>query len=114
MVENATSFTGNGLRDWLIQRVTAVIFAAYFIFLLLFVNFNQINFQVWQQLFSNQWMKYGTMFALGALILHAWIGLWTILTDYVKPFSLRLLLEILVVLGLLGFFIWGFNIIWSV
>lgn len=34
MVNNVTSLTGNGLKDWLIQRVTAVYFAAYLIFYL--------------------------------------------------------------------------------
>lgn len=29
MVANVTSLTGNGLKDWLVQRVTAVYFAAY-------------------------------------------------------------------------------------
>lgn len=29
MVNNVTSLTGNGLKDWLIQRVTAVYFAVY-------------------------------------------------------------------------------------
>lgn len=34
MVTNVTSLTGNGLKDWLIQRVTAVYFAVYTIFII--------------------------------------------------------------------------------
>ena len=34
MVTNVTSLTGNGLKDWLIQRVTAVYFAIYVLYLL--------------------------------------------------------------------------------
>lgn len=38
MVNNVTSLTGNGLKDWLIQRVTAVYFAAYLIFIWIYIG----------------------------------------------------------------------------
>ncbi|MFO3149978.1 succinate dehydrogenase, hydrophobic membrane anchor protein, partial [Legionella pneumophila serogroup 1] len=51
MVNNVTSLTGNGLKDWLIQRVTAVYFAAYLIFLFGFILANpDLNFSQWHLL----------------------------------------------------------------
>ena len=115
MVNNVTSFTGNGLRDWLIQRVTAVILGAFSIFLLVFFMLHHpMDYSTWRNLFSQQWMKIFTLLTIGSLGMHAWVGIWTVLTDYIKPACLRLLLEVLVILALIVYVIWGFNIFWSV
>ncbi len=115
MVKNATSYSGSGLRDWLIQRVTAMILALYVIFLAGYILLvPKLTFVVWESLFSHMMMKVATLFALLALIMHAWIGMWTILTDYVKCVCIRLVLEIAIVIALVSYFIWGAIILWSV
>ena len=89
-VKNATSYSGNGLRDWLVQRVSAIVLAAYLIFLLCFlVTHPNLTYEAWALLFSNMFMKIMTILVLLALLLHSWVGLWTVLTDYVKPAWLR-------------------------
>ena len=40
MVSSITSLTGNGLKDWLIQRVSAVYFAVYSLFLFFYLFFH--------------------------------------------------------------------------
>lgn len=115
MVNNAMSFTGSGLRDWVVQRVTAVILGAYLVFMIgFFAMHPNLQYQDWHSLFASNYMKLGTLFMLGALSLHAWVGVWTILTDYVKPVFLRFFLEIVVILALIAFFVWGIDIIWSI
>ena len=42
-----------------------------------------------------------------AVIFHAWIGAWTVITDYVNPPLLRLLAKLLLWLFLFGCFIYG-------
>lgn len=114
MVTNVTSLTGNGLKDWLIQRVTAVYFAAYTLFLLAYLIFHpQLNYEQWHTLFHCVWFQVATVIALLALTLHAWIGIWTVTTDYMKCTALRLSIQMLVVLWLLGQFIWGLMIVWG-
>ena len=34
-------------------------------------------------------MQLFTLLALAALLLHGWIGLWQVITDYIKPAALR-------------------------
>lgn len=113
MVDNVTSLTNNGLRDWLVQRMTALVIAAYTIFLVCFFCFNSpLTYHAWKALFTNPFMRLASVFTLGSLLLHAWIGIWTVTTDYIKPTWLRLIVQMLVIASLVCAFIWGVDIFW--
>ena len=104
----------SGLRDWLVQRVSAVIIGLYAIYLLVYLFVYQpLYFAQWQSLFNSLWMKIATIIVLLSVLWHAWIGLWTIFTDYVKPKAVRLLLETLVILLLLAYLVWAIEILWG-
>ncbi|KTD18172.1 succinate dehydrogenase, hydrophobic membrane anchor protein [Legionella jordanis] len=114
MVTNITSLTGNGLKDWLIQRITSVFFAIYVLFIVSFLlTHPQLNFADWSALFHHVGFKVASFIALFALSLHAWIGIWTVTTDYVKNTATRLTIQMLVVLWLLGQLVWGLMILWG-
>ncbi len=114
MVTNITSLTGNGLKDWLIQRVTAIYFAVYTLFLFgYFLLHTPLQYSDWQTLFHCVWVQIATVLALLTLILHAWIGIWTVTTDYIKCTILRLSIQMLVALLLLSQFVWGVMILWG-
>jgi len=115
MVGNITSLTNNGLRDWLIQRVSALVLAVYTIFLLTFIYMHpNLDFMTWQGLFANPIMRIASAIVMLSLISHAWIGLWTVSTDYLKSTVIRVSFQMVVVLLLLAAFIWGIDILWSV
>lgn len=63
--------------------------------------------------FSNTLVRIASLIALFALSLHAWIGIWTVTTDYMKCTALRLSVQMLVVLWLLSQFTWGLMILWG-
>src|SRR5689334_6981671 len=112
---NVLSLTGNGLRDWLVQRVTSVILTVYLVFLLGFMVLNPgLDYFTWQGLFISEWMRVFSLLALLSLTLHAYVGLWTIITDYLPPVALRLAAHIVVIIALIGYFIWGIQILWGV
>ncbi len=114
MVTDVTSLTGNGLKDWLIQRVTAVYFAGYSLFLFGFLLLHpQLVYSQWQALFHCPYFQVASVIALLTLLLHAWIGIWTVTTDYIKCTVIRLSVQLLVALFLLGQFIWGLMIVWG-
>lgn len=114
MVTNVTSLTGNGLKDWLIQRMTAVYFAAYCIFLLgFFLCHPNLNFSQWHNLLINPVFRIATILSLFALSLHAWVGIWTVTTDYMKCTMVRVSVQMIVVLWLLGQLTWGLMILWG-
>lgn len=115
MVKSVTSLTGNGLRDWLIQRVTAVILALYTLFLVGFLMLHQpMTYDLWADLYDNVLMRVFTFFALLSMVYHTWVGVWTVLTDYIKCACLRLILLVLAMLALLGYMVWGVMIVWGI
>ena len=114
MVLMATGLGRTGLQDWLIQRVSAVILVFYILGLSFFIAKHQpFTHAAWQDLFQEPWVRYGTLCAVASLCLHAWVGMWTVLTDYIKPLFLRLPLQLLVILSLLGEMLWCIHILWS-
>ena len=114
MVTNITSLTGNGLKDWLIQRVTAVYFAAYSLFLIgYWITHAPLQYSVWQGLFHCTTVQIASLIALLALSLHAWIGIWTVTTDYIKCAVVRVSVQMLVALLLMSQFIYGIMILWG-
>jgi len=107
------SVSRRGFHDWIVQRVTAVLIAVYVIFLFGFLCLHHpLDYTVWHQLFSHTAMKVATVIVMLSVIWHAWIGLWTVFTDYVKNCAVRLLLEIIVIIALLSYVIWCIDILW--
>ena len=114
MVTNVTSLTGNGLKDWLIQRITAVYLAAYICFLLgYFFMHPAPDYNQWSGFFYCGFVQIITVLALFMLSLHAWIGIWTVTTDYISCTYLRMLLQGCVAIGLLAQLVWGVMIVWG-
>lgn len=114
MVDNITSVSRNGLRDWFIQRVSAVLIGIYAIFLIIYLLIHpNLSFETWQALFHSFWMRIATMIVLVSILYHAWIGLWIVLTDYVKCSVVRRILTVLVVLALFSCIVWGAMILWG-
>ena len=103
-----------GLRDWLIQRITAVVMALYSVALVVYLLLQPyLNYDIWTALFSSQWMRTFTLLFLMSLFYHAWIGVRDIVMDYVKPAGIRLVIHVLVILVLLIYTIWSVQILWG-
>jgi succinate dehydrogenase / fumarate reductase membrane anchor subunit len=104
-----------GLKDWLAQRISALVLAAYTVVLLVSLMFlPELNYGTWAGLFASAWMKVLTLLALLALVWHAWIGVRDIYMDYVKPTAVRLFLQVATILLLAGYAAWAVIILWRV
>lgn len=115
MVKSLLSVSQRGLRDWIIQRVSAIVMAIIsVVFAVYLVTRTDFSYAEWHTLFTFTSVKIITLFFLLALCFHAWIGMWTVMTDYVKPFVLRAVMHLLVLSTLMACFIWGVMILWSV
>lgn len=115
MAINITSMTRNGLRDWLIQRVSSIIIAAYTIFMIIYFLFHpNLQYGQWQILFANSWVRVFSLLTLLAILGHAWVGMWTISTDYLKVTWMRLMFQLVVIIALLLCVMWGVSILWGV
>ncbi|MBJ7503684.1 MAG: succinate dehydrogenase, hydrophobic membrane anchor protein [Burkholderiales bacterium] len=104
-----------GLKEWLIQRMTAVIMVVFIIILLGDYLLNGgPNYTAWASLFSNQFMKLLTLLALLSLFYHAWVGMRDIWMDYVKPAGIRLSLQVFTALWLIACTAYAIQILWKV
>lgn len=104
-----------GLRDWLVQRVTAVIVLAYAVAILVFLLLAaDASFDGWKMLFSLTWVKVLTTVSMLALLWHAWIGMRDIWMDYIKPAGIRVVMHTLSLLWLVGSLIYMIKVVWSV
>jgi len=103
-----------GLRDWLAQRVTAVLMALFTLLVLAQVIFSKgpIGYDKWAGIFSAQWMKVITFTVIIALLYHAWVGVRDIWMDYVKPVSVRLSLQVFSIVWLVGCAGWAIQVLW--
>ena len=104
-----------GVKDWLAQRVTAVIMVLYTATLVLsFLSGQNFTYEGWAGLFAQQWFKLVTAVTLIGLFYHAWVGMRDVWMDYVRAVGLRLTLQIATIAWLIGCAVWAFQIFWSV
>ncbi|KAA1177650.1 succinate dehydrogenase membrane anchor subunit [Photorhabdus heterorhabditis] len=115
MVSNASALGRTGIHDWLLLRASAIIIVLYVIYILGFVAVtSDITYEVWRGFFSSSITKVFTVLALFSILAHAWIGMWQVLTDYVKPLALRLVLQLAIVVALMAYLIYGTIVVWGV
>ena len=104
-----------GLRDWLAQRVTAVIMLAYVVVLVaLLFSASGVSYEGWQALFQQTWVRVFSTVTMIAVLYHAWVGVRDIWMDYVQPVGIRLTLHVLTILWLVGCFVYATKVLWGV
>lgn len=109
-----TSLTRNGVKDFFMQRVTAVILAVYVVVFLGFVcSKSPMTYHAWVAMFHNPCMQFCTLLATLALIAHAWVGIWTILGDYIHCAWVRGILMVIFMIAFLGYIVWMIQILWG-
>ena len=119
MVTQALSLTRSGLTDFIVQRVTAVILAAYTLCLVgFFVFTDAITHQTLVAFFGSTAMQLFSTLAIFSTVAHAWVGLWTVGTDYLRPAHvpaatvIRFIYQLVCLLVLFVYLIWALTIVW--
>lgn len=102
------------LKDWIWQRVSACVFLVYAIAVLVYLYISpDVTFTAWRDFILSPAMRILGSLALLSLVIHAWIGLWTVITDYVKGDAISkasIMAVIVILIGYLGagmFLLWG-------
>jgi succinate dehydrogenase / fumarate reductase membrane anchor subunit len=114
MVNREVTGAHYGLRDWLAQRVTAIVMLIYsVIFVVMLLKLPQFDFPNWKMMWSAPWMRFSTLLFLICLFVHAWVGMRNIFMDYIKHGGVRLTLYVLVILSLVAYGAWAVQILWG-
>ena len=103
-----------GLRDWLSQRVTALVMAVFTLIVVaqVLLTSGPVGYDRWAGIFAAQWMKVLTFVVIVSLLWHVWVGMRDIWMDYVKPVSIRLTLQILTIVWLTACAGWAVQVLW--
>lgn len=103
-----------GMRQWLSQRLSAVVLASYFLILVLLLVIKQpSDYVAWQAFFQPVWWRVYTFICFVCLLLHAWLGVSNVLKDYIFNTRLRMGIQILVEILVVLEFFWVIKILWQ-
>jgi succinate dehydrogenase / fumarate reductase membrane anchor subunit len=103
-----------GWRDWLVQRISAVVMALYTLLILgLLLWFGGLDYDAWKAAFANEPFRLATFVFMLSLLWHAWVGVRNIAMDYIKPVSVRLTFEVAVIALLVGYAGWTIQVLWG-
>lgn len=102
----------HGLRDWLLQRLTAVYLGFFLVYLLVhFLLQPQHSFQQWHDWVTQPAMIIAAVLFILALLVHGWVGMRDVVLDYVHAVGLRLTILSLIALALIACGIWALRIL---
>lgn len=122
MVNSVTNLGRNGLADWLVQRVSGVVLLAYMLVVgfYLLCSGADLSYEQWSGYFDSTFMRVFSTAAVLSIVSHAWIGLWSVSTDYLterlmggRATVLRLAFQAASAVVLFTYLVWGIQILWS-
>jgi succinate dehydrogenase / fumarate reductase membrane anchor subunit len=104
-----------GVRDWLVQRATAVLMALFTLVVVVQVLLpGELSYSKWAGIFAHQWMKVLTFVTIGSILWHAWVGVRDVLMDYVTQLAPRLVLQVVAIAWLVGCAGWALQVLWRI
>ena len=122
MVKSVISYKINGLSNWMVQRISALIMTAYLIFMVgYFVVNPSPSYDQWSSLHGSLAMRILSLLTLLSILAHALIGIWCVLTDYItirligtKATPIRMFLQLVVIAVILLYAVWTIDILWGI
>ncbi len=108
-----------GLIDFILQRLSAVVIGIYIIHLVVIFTLNGgMDYVAWRSYFTSAYSLILSTLTVTAIVLHAWIGMWTVGTDYIRGQNsaklLRTTYQVVVAAGLAIYLIWSLGLIWGI
>lgn len=125
MVAQDRPLSRRGLLDFVIQRLSAYVLGVYVFVVTGFFVFYEVDYGTLTGFFLSTWMQVFSSLALLATLGHAWVGMWTIGTDYIQrshlefipglanfSTSIRLFYQGACLLVMFIYLVWAIKLIW--
>jgi len=97
-----------GLAAWLWQRGTSMVLAVGTLgFGVNLILAPPPDYATWRAWWAEPWVAVSVAIYLGALLIHAWVGVRDVVLDYVRPLALRVAVLGGLRLILYGYAVWG-------
>ncbi|AFA41175.1 cytochrome b556-binding succinate dehydrogenase membrane subunit [Wigglesworthia glossinidia endosymbiont of Glossina morsitans morsitans (Yale colony)] len=112
MVKKTSAFGLPGIYEWLLLRISGLLIFLYILCIIVFIICNTpINYVKWHCFFDKKTIKIFTILVFLSVAIHGWIGMWQVVTDYVKPKFMRTTVQLIICAILLFYLIYGIKII---
>lgn len=121
MVTNVTSLSRSGLSDFVLQRASAAVMALYTLCVLGFFLANpSVTHTALKAYFSSTPMLVFSTLLVLSTAAHAWIGMWTVGTDYIRPHyfgahatAFRIAYQAGVIALIFLYVVWALQVFWT-
>jgi len=101
------SWRSDGIRSWLIQRISAIFIFLFLIYLsLFFLQSEHLDYATWSAWVSLKANKVIILLFFISLLLHAWVGIRDVVLDYVHAFTIRFIVLTTIIGALLSLAVW--------
>jgi succinate dehydrogenase / fumarate reductase membrane anchor subunit len=115
-------FLRSGSNKWLLQRVAAGIVLSYIAFLIyLLIIHREMDYYEWVNLNKAIPMRFFSFLTALSLSVHAWIGMWCVVTDYItvrligpKADLIRKTCVFLITSVTTVYVLWVLKVVWSI
>ena len=102
----------HGLRDWLLQRVTAVYIGCFVVYLVVHFSLQPPQgYEQWREWIGQPLIAIASAGFILAMLLHGWVGIRDVIFDYIHSISLRLTILSLISLLLVGCGLWALRVL---
>ncbi len=106
------SHRADGLRTWLLQRVSAIYLGVFLLYVLAHFWLNpHPDYAAWHGWVASPVVSIAGAGFILALLIHGWVGLRDVMLDYVHHLGLRLVVLTLVAFLLIGCGLWAMRIL---
>ena len=118
---NRPFMSKRGLIDFIVQRLSAIVIAIYVVHLVIVFSINDgMNYVAWRSYFGSGYALILSTLTVLAVVVHAWVGMWTIGTDYLRERAvgaaanvIRIAFQTVVAAALVAFLFWNLALIWG-
>lgn len=109
------TFRAQGMRAWLLQRLSAFYLAVVVLAVLIWwFTTDSINYEQWRHLIGHPLVSVALALFFMALLFHAWVGIRDVMVDYIHNIGIRLVLLLSIAGILLAMAVWTTFILLSV
>jgi succinate dehydrogenase / fumarate reductase, membrane anchor subunit len=109
------TFRAQGMRAWLVQRLSAVYLAVFLIAVVIwYFSTGEYSYDQWRHLVGHPLVNVALALCFIALLVHAWVGMRDVLVDYVPAMGLRFIILIGIAATLVAMGVWTALLLMSV
>ena len=101
----------SGLRNWLLQRLSALYILLFVIAFVYAWGGETISYEAWHVWVADPFANVALILFVFSLLLHAWIGMRDVILDYVHSIAARYVVLIVIAVGFIGLALWTLRIL---